>query len=40
MSTASATELGLPPQTFDLLNVTDEAAATLRAAGIQWQTTY
>ena len=40
MSTASATELGLPTQTFDLLNVTDEAAATLRAAGIQWQTTY
>lgn len=40
LSTQSATQLGLPTSTFDLLNLTDDAEATLRSAGILWQTTY
>ena len=37
---ATATPLGLPSATFDLMNLTETAASSLQAAGLKWQHTY
>lgn len=38
ISTDAYSALGLPTQSFDLMNLTDEAATSLRAAGMEWLT--
>lgn len=39
ISTGAASALGLPASSFDLLNLTEDAATALRNAGLQWQFT-
>lgn len=39
LSTASATEMGLPASSFDITNLSTEAETALNTAGISWQLT-
>lgn len=39
ISTDAATAMGLPATSFDLMNLTDAAASSLRNAGVEWQLT-